>query len=88
MLFSLQSWRIIAAMATWLLGKAVSPFLALLFVWLITAPIRRRVERDIPGGRFKRFLLMDRDQRPWQFGAWLFGMYAAVLVAIAVLLRG
>ena len=44
-------------MTNFLIGRALSPFAALLLVWLVTAPARRYVERRMPEGRAKRFLL-------------------------------
>lgn len=44
-------------MTNFLIGRALAPFVALLLVWLVTAPARRYVERHMPGGRVKRFLL-------------------------------
>jgi len=43
-------------MTTVLIGKALSPFLAVLLAWAVS-PARRAIERRMPDGRLKRFLL-------------------------------
>ncbi len=44
-------------MITMLIGKALSPFAAVILVWAVAAPIRRCVERFVPECRAKRLLL-------------------------------
>ena len=44
-------------MEPWLIGKLLSPFVMVLVVWLVTAPIRRAVERNMAPGRLKTLLL-------------------------------
>ena len=42
----------------------LKPFAALLFVALITYPIRRLIERRMKDGRLKRFLLIRLSEKP------------------------
>jgi hypothetical protein len=44
-------------MEPWLIGKALSPFAAVLVVWLVTAPCRRFIQRRMKDGPLKDLFL-------------------------------
>ncbi len=71
-------------MEPWLIGKVLSPFFALLLVWLIARPIRQALEARMSPGLIKRFLFADMDLHPWKYGSMLVGLwFALVIIAFA-----
>ena len=75
-------------MKPWVIGIALSPFLALLLVWIITGPIRRAVQKRMTEGPIKRLLLLDRDKHPWKYGlAWFILVFGA-MIAVALVFHG
>lgn len=69
----------------WLLGKALSPFLALFLVWAVTRPASRYVQRRMPDGWVKRLLLIDSEKNP---RAYAVGCALLIGVALAICIVG
>lgn len=66
-------------MPNWLIGKALAPFVLALLAYFVTRPAQRWVERRLPGGRFKRFLLIHSERNRFAFGV------AAVLANVLLI---
>ncbi|GAC1664571.1 MAG: hypothetical protein PVS3B2_00430 [Candidatus Dormibacteraceae bacterium] len=74
-------------MPTWLIGKALAPFVALLLVALVTRPASRLVARRMRESWLKRLLLInsERDKVAYAVGcAVMIGMVLAMCVWASV----
>lgn len=66
-------------MPNWLIGKALAPFVLVALTYFVTRPAQRWVERKLPGGRLKRFLMIHSEHNRIAFGT------AAVLVNVLLI---
>jgi hypothetical protein len=74
-------------MAPWttFAGLAIAPFSVVLFSWLIGQPVNRLIRERMRDSRIKRFLLLDKDKQPWEYGVpaviIIVGLYAGIVWA-------
>lgn len=74
-------------MPTWLIGKALAPFVALLLVAFVTRPTSRWVQRRMREGWLKRLLLIDSNSNRFAYSIGcvvLIGMVLAMCVWASV----
>ncbi len=66
-------------MPTWLIGKALAPFVMLLLAFFVTRPAQRWVERKMRDGRLKRTLLIHSDRNRAAYIAWYIVLVGGLL---------
>ena len=75
-------------MEPWLIGKILSPFAALLLLWLVAKPLSQIVDKHVPASTFKRFLFAEMDERPVKYGLLIVSLFfIAIIIAFAVSAR-
>ena len=71
----------------WLIGKALSPFLALLMCWAITRPASRWLAADMREGPVKRLLLLNSERNPVAYSI-CGALFMVFVVTVGIWLTG